>query len=379
MISAKAVVCHISIMHDPFDVRIYHKECRALVEDGYEVHLVVPHSRNEVVGGVHIHALPPSSSRLAKIFVYPWLAYRKVLSLRPRPVVCHFSDPGTLPAGMALRLKGFKVIYDVRENVADQILSKEYIPAVLRKPMTWIYRFIEGITSSGMATVHVLDSIARRYRLPRVTVRNLPKLNVKPVSVERAGHDRSRLIYIGGVNRLRGALTMIELAGELRRRGMDFQMRIIGPWEEDGIEQDVKKAIADARLSEQVVATGPVPYEQALAEVAAADIGLCLLHPVPNYLNSIATKILEYMQYELPVVASNFECWQEFVTDVGSGIQVDPLSIPEIADAIQWLLDRPDQMRRMGERGRQAIERQYCWEKEKQKLLDFYAYLLGRG
>ena len=377
MTSKKPAVCHISIMHDPFDVRIYHKECKALLEAGYEVHIVVPHDRDEVADGIHIHALPRSQSRLRKMFTWPWLAYRKVLSLRPRPAVCHFYDPGTLVAGMALRLKGFKVIYDVRENVAQQILTKPYLPRAAARVASWIYRCVEGITTSGMATVHVLDSIARQYRPPRVTVRNLPKLKAKPGKLSRRGKRRPRLIYIGGVNRVRGAMTMVELAGELKHRGVDFELRIVGPWEEGGMEQDLKNAVAEAGLTKFVSAVGPVPYEQALAEVAAADIGLCLLHPIPNYLNSIATKILEYMQFELPVIASNFDCWKEFVTGAGSGLMVNPLSTPETADAVQWLLGHPDEMRQMGKRGREAVETKYCWEKEARKLVAFYEKLLS--
>ena len=134
MPSPKAVVCHITIMHDPFDVRIFHKECQALLQAGYEMHYLVPHDRDEVLRGVHLHAMPKARGMLDKAIVWPRLAFRRVLAMRPRPSICHFFDPGLLPLGMALRLKGFKVIYDVRESVADQLLHKPYIPRPLRKP-----------------------------------------------------------------------------------------------------------------------------------------------------------------------------------------------------------------------------------------------------
>jgi glycosyltransferase involved in cell wall biosynthesis len=368
-------------MHPPFDARVFHKECAALVNAGYEVHLVVPHERDEVVRGVHLHALPRPSGRLAKVLIWPWLAYRKLLSLRPRPAVCHFYDPAILPVGMVLRWHGFQVIYDVRENVAKQILTKGYLPRIVCRPVAWVYRLVERITIRGMATVHVMDSIAREYPEPRVTLRNLPKLGVEFPREQRApvGPGRpARLVYVGGVSLVRGALTMVSLVAELKCRGVPARLRIVGPWEDVGIEPRLRAAIARAGLEQEVVATGRVPYEQALAEAAAADIGLCLLHPIPNYLNSLATKILEYMQYEVPVVASDFECWREYVTGVGSGIMVDPLSVPQAADAVQWLLSHPEEMKEMGRRGRRAVLEKYNWEREAEKLVAFYDMLLAK-
>ena len=35
----KAKICHISTVHKPFDTRIFYKECRSLVKEGYDVHL----------------------------------------------------------------------------------------------------------------------------------------------------------------------------------------------------------------------------------------------------------------------------------------------------------------------------------------------------
>ena len=61
MSSARPAVCVIST-HPTFGHRIYYKESLSLVKAGYEVHLIVRHDRDEVVDGVHIHALPQSSS-----------------------------------------------------------------------------------------------------------------------------------------------------------------------------------------------------------------------------------------------------------------------------------------------------------------------------
>ena len=155
------------------------------------------------------------------------------------------------------------------------------------------------------------------------------------------------------------------------------KMRLIGPIQETDLEREMRDMISQASLSSKVTLVGRVPFEQAQEEVAAAGIGLCLLDPEPNYLNSLPIKILEYMRCGLPVVASDFECWREYVIDTGGGVQVNVERIDQIADAIERLLQHPEQMRSIGARGKRAVESEYSWEKEVQKLLVFYEKLLS--
>lgn len=366
-------VCHVTTVHSPFDIRIFHKECRSLVQAGYEVHIVARHSGDEVVDGVKIHALPSPPGRLARMLWWPWLAYRKALAIEPRPVLFHLHDPELLPVGMALRFRGLNVLYDVHENVADQIRFKEYLPRPARWMLSWGYRLCERIMISGMGTVHVLDSIAAGYGGPKTVLRNLPWAgDVDKLRLDRKHTDLPTMVYVGAISRVRGAMTMIQLAYELRRRGHDFRMRLVGPVNEAGLEEQLRQEIDRAGLSEHVELVGKVPYEQAQVEAGAADIGLCLLHPIPNYLNSLATKIFEYMRAGVPVVATDIPAWRDHVTGVGSGLQVDVGRIDQIADATERLLADVKLRRSMGRKGRQAVLNEFCWEREQEKLLAFY-------
>jgi glycosyltransferase involved in cell wall biosynthesis len=43
-----------------------------------------------------------------------------------------------------------------------------------------------------------------------------------------------------------------------------------------------------------------------------------------------------------------------------------------IKEAIQWLIEHPEDAKRMGKNGRKAIESKYNWEKESKTLLELY-------
>jgi glycosyltransferase involved in cell wall biosynthesis len=82
------------------------------------------------------------------------------------------------------------------------------------------------------------------------------------------------------------------------------------------------------------------------------------------------------MTVGLPVIASNFPVWQEVVEENNCGLTVNPFDPEDIAKAIEYLLDNPDQARKMGQNGRKAVLEKYNWENEEQKLIELYENLL---
>jgi glycosyltransferase involved in cell wall biosynthesis len=154
----------------------------------------------------------------------------------------------------------------------------------------------------------------------------------------------------------------------------------MGPCHESDLSQEMARLVPDAGLQSKVDLLGNLSFQDAQDRVARADIGLCLLHPTPNYLNSLATKILEYMAMGLAVVASDFECWRPYVQGTGGGVQVNPLDPQKVAAELETLIRQPQEIRRMGRLGQKAVLPHYLWDQEKLKLLAFYQSLLvGRG
>jgi hypothetical protein len=113
-----------------------------------------------------------------------------------------------------------------------------------------------------------------------------------------------------------------------------------------------------------------------LAEVR---LGLLPLLPAPNYVTALPTKLFEYMSAGLPVVASDFPLWRDIVESAGCGLLVDPLDPDDIAGAVRTLLDDPQRAQEMGARGRAAVERDYNWSAEGERLVAAYRGLAARA
>lgn len=290
--------------------------------------------------------------------------------------------PKLLPASVIVKLlTRARVIYDVHENVREQIRNKYWIPRRLRGIVTFLYGFAEHVCLRWVDQVILAeDSYVDAYRRGRVTVvRNYPILPSAVASPEpRSYSDHPILGYCGVVAEIRGALEMIAVLAALRDRFPRAELRIIGPCLPEDLAIRMQALAADLDVADGLTLFGRMPLDRALVEVARCDIGLALLRPDPNYVSSLPTKMFEYMSLRMPVVVSDFPLWSSIVEGTECGIAVDPSATATIAARIGVLASDPREMRRLGENGRRAVIERYSWTAEERKLFAVYDALEGR-
>jgi len=378
-------VCVLSTVHPAIDGRIFHKQAKTLVQEGYDVTLIAQHDKDEIVDGVKIVALPKPRNRFTRIFGLTWRAGR--LAWKQYADVYHFHDPELLLVGVPLKIfTRAKVIYDVHENVPKQILNKAWLPPWSRKFLALAYALGEGACLPFIDRIVIAeDSYIKNFRGRKniVVIRNYPLLSYFRIRREtkngtiRQPEDAFEMIYVGGVTRLRGA---VELIKALRIINFDHykkvKLHLVGPLMPTSLKTELSALVQEYGLQGDVSILGPVSHEEVAESLAKAHVGVAILHPDPNYVESLPTKLFEYMAAGLPVIASNFPLWKEIVEGNECGLCVNPLNPKELAEAIEYLITHPEEARRMGENGRRAVEEKYNWEREAEKLLAVYKGLL---
>lgn len=370
-------ICMITSVHPPFDVRIFHKEAKSLVKAGYHVTLIVQHDKEETVDGVNIINLQKPSNRIERMTKTVWSAFCK--ALKTNADAYHLHDPELMPIGFLLKLCGKKIIYDMHENLPKQINNKQWINPKLRHILSTVVRFEERILLQGTPVIFAEHSYHNDYIWVKnyETILNLPLVDqLIDLRSDSTVKDGFAIGYMGGVSNVRGSLTTLEALKVLKDDGISPRFECVGPMSEFHKNELLKKC-EEYNLC-NVTFHGYLPADKGWPVIGRCNVGLALLHPIPNYYESYPTKIFEYMAMGIPVIASNFPLYRSIIEDHKCGICVDPLDPQAIADVLNRLMDNPSEAKTMGARGRAAVEEIYNWDVESVKLLNFYKKVLAQ-
>ena len=203
-------MCILTSSHAATDDRAFHKEAVSLAKAEYDVVMVGRHPRDETIKGVRIIPLSSPKSRIGR---YVGNVLRcLVAGFRNRAAVYHFHDPELLPAGVLLRLAGKRVIYDVHDDFAAELESKD-VPAALRFTVAAAWRLFENLAGRIMSHVVTADSqVAKKFPKDRTTViANFPPLAFGDSAAgQRPENDVFRIAYVGGVETRRGVSRVMQ-------------------------------------------------------------------------------------------------------------------------------------------------------------------------
>ncbi|OIJ11706.1 glycosyl transferase [Anaerobacillus alkalilacustris] len=368
MKDSKTVV-HISTVHNPEDPRIFHKECQTLKKAGFDVRFIVSTTEETKPNSdVKIIPLKKYKNKLSRMLFSTIEAYRK--ARKQKADYYHIHDPELLPVAWLLKTKRNVVIYDIHEDYETSIMQKEYLPKFLRKFIANAYKMVEQAFSKNLELCLAEKYYKEKY--PRGTcILNYPILNKTMMNRERKSTTiDSPLLYTGNLSVERGALIHATLPRIDERLFVYFYGRcpqklatkmyeIAGNKKEQlklkGIDQYVpKKEIDDAYMSQSWLA------------------GIALFPPTEHYMRKELTKFFEYMSAGIPIVCSNFPVWKDFVEKYSCGLVVDPYDENQIKKVIEYLRENPNEVKKMGNNGKKAVQSELNWEKEGEKLVVWY-------
>lgn len=155
----------------------------------------------------------------------------------------------------------------------------------------------------------------------------------------------------------------------------NVRILLVGPMEEFGSEsntqspylQKINGLIQNYGLSESVRLTGPLPLDDLRKLYAACDIFV-----LPSLTEAMPTAVLEAMASGKAVIATKVGGIPRQIKPGENGILINPGDEKELAEAIEYLINNPEERERMGRMGREIAEDEFSSDKIAERLIRVY-------
>lgn len=379
----------------PFDRRVW-LECQALVQSGYDVSVVCPKGPGDpdhhVVDGVDIYKykpFPSATSQLGLVAEYPYAFARTAWLLvrawrRRRFDVIQACNPSDIFWPLALLFKVLahtKFVFD-QHDLCPELYESRFpdgsrLPYVGLRLLEWCtYRTADHVVSTNGSYRDI--AIERGRKKP------------EDVTIVRTGPDPDRLRRTEADPALRrGRPFLVCYLGVMGPQdGVDLLLRAVDVIVHEHGRTDISFTLIgsgdcyeslvalrdELGLREYVEFTGRAPDELVFKVFSTADVGVS---PDPkNPLNDVSTmnKTMEYMSFELPVVA--FDLRETRVSAGDAAVYAPPNEVAAYAKAIVDLIDDEPRRRSMGARGRAHVEAELAWRHQRDKYVLVYDRLV---
>lgn len=274
-----------------------------------------------------------------------------------------------IPGMFASKRLGVPMVFEVRDRWPEGAIKI----GVLKNPLLiWyatrlelkIYRAADRVIALSPGAADGIKSTGfppdRVDMIPNGADIDLFQPSEKRLEDPRFGSPSDfKMVYTGVHGLANGLGAVLKAAAELKRRNVSgVKFIFIG----QGMEKEQLMATTrEEGLEELVCWIDPMPKDDLAEILPQMDAGLMILRNLPMYYyGSSPNKFFDYIASGLPVL-NNYPGWVAgMIDDNKCGVVVPPDDPGAFADAVIWMKDHPEELKRMGAGGRQLAEREFA-------------------
>ena len=363
----------ISVINDLVTDQRVDRQATTLNENGYDVLVIGRRLKNSLPLGNRSYKTLRLRLPFEKGFLF-YFFFNKILFwflLFNKADILLANDLDTLlPNYLVSKIKGIKLVYDSHEYFTE-------VPELVNHPFnkkiwTRIEKFIFPRLTHVMTVNNSIAGIYfSKYNVPVSVVRNLPvkKMEpVKPVLRSEWGLPQNEKIFLfqgSGINVDRGAEEAIEAIKMVSGAVLLF----IGGGD---VIQTLRKKVMDNKLSSKVFFIPKQPMKELIRLTSMADAGLTLdKNTNLNYKYSLPNKLFDYIQANIPVLASNLIEVRSIISKYDIGMITSEVTPVSIAETMNKMISDPVRFDGWKKNLNIAAE-ELCWEKEQQNFLTLF-------
>ena len=372
--------CHVRIL----------EELRALEQRGYRV-TVCTYPVGRDLEGVDVRrslATPwvdsmPIGPSLHKFYLDPlltWTVLRACLRDRPQIIHGHLHE-GALIGAVVAALCRVPLVADLQGSLCGELLQHDFFRenGLLHRSFHALERWILGLPGALLvSSSRVLDGFESLSHSPRRPVRVIHDgVDVESFTPARPDEDlrgklslptdRKIVGYLGVLNDYQGISVLLEAARLVLQEMPGVRFQLMGYPDVERYREEA----ARLGLTDDVIFTGRIPYDQARDYLAACDVGVSAKRAVTE----ANGKLLNYMAVGIPVVATDTPINRDLLGDLGIYAEID--DPPSLAQALLRVLRDEELARELGDGLRRRAVEEVSWQVGGERIVEVYEQLLS--
>jgi glycosyltransferase involved in cell wall biosynthesis len=177
-------------------------------------------------------------------------------------------------------------------------------------------------------------------------------------------YDRASLRKQWGLN---GKKVVMFLGTPLAHKGLGELLEALKSMNPDvilvvvGAQEDNYTRRLKASGKDRIRMIGMQPFDKAPEFLSMADLVVLPQRRGPSTEGQIPAKLFDAMAMGKPIIATRVSDMPEILD--GCGLVVDPGDVHALSDAVQYLLEKEDEARKLGSIAREKCIRDYSWDK----------------
>jgi glycosyltransferase involved in cell wall biosynthesis len=282
---------------------------------------------------------------------------------RVRDIHTHFSSTVLLILARIFRVRYSLTAHGSGEfvdvvgfNLAEKIAAATFVVTVAQYGMSQV------LNASDPAHWHKVVVLPLGVDVEAFRPRN---------PLPRSPNEPFRLLSVGRLSAPKGYPVLIEAVALLRERGRSVTLTLVG----EGPERaTLEKLIGLHDLEDRVRLAGACNHDRVAEYYGSSDAFV-----LSSFLEGAPVVLMEAMAMELPCVATWITGIPEIIEKDVDGLLVPPASAGAIADAVERLLDDPEEARRLGSAARGKVLAKYHLERNVERLASEFRARLSRS
>lgn len=283
------------------------------------------------------------------------------------------NDLDTLPANYFANIFRRKLLfYDSHEIFTE-------VPELINNPFkrkVWLAfekLIVPKLNNCYTVNQSIANYFEKNYQTKFMVIKNLPnyfEIN-KGNKCDLALPEDKRIIVLqgAGININRGAEEALLAMQYLE----NVVLLIMGSGD---VVSKLKEMCIENNLTEKVLFKDKMPYQEMMKYTACCSIGLSLDKPIGlNYQLSLPNKLFDYIQAQIPVLASEVVEVKAVLNQYNIGETINSWQPQDIANALKTMLVNTE--KGIYAQGLAKAKQDLVWEKQEATLNEIYAPLLN--